>query len=146
MIKKTLSLLTISLMIVNQSQMISPLACINSETTTPNRNENPSENSKPPCACHDEFFLDMISTHEDALSPEEKQQLESLKEAFEDGMKLTSEEHDILKALTQTVEKSILGDDNYIAFHELLKKGKGTETLTDEEVSKLNEFFDMLKK
>lgn len=146
MIKKTFTLIAISILIVNQSQVLSPLACLSYNTRIPNQNEHSEHSSKSNCTCHDEFFLDMISTHEDALSPEEKEQLENLKEAFEDGMKLTPQQHDTLKSLIQTVEKSILGEDNYKTFHELLNKAKGTDKLTDEETSKLNEFLDMLKK
>lgn len=161
MIKKFVSLVALSLVLVSETAMIAPKAvtansmCPNcvaetekpSETTEDSRHKDKDKDKKED-KCEDRVKHDVKILSKDCylklLTEDEKKDLKEICDCVNSGKELSKDQVKKIESLKEKIAKSVLGDKDYKEFKKLLKQEKHSK-LCDEDKAKLNEYFKKLR-
>ncbi|MGG7176351.1 hypothetical protein ACQPU1_02080 [Clostridium paraputrificum] len=161
MIKKFVSLVALSVVLVSETATIAPKAMVNvnsycpsciAENTDPETNEDAERHKdkdkdkcKEKCG-HHKHDIQMLSQEQilKLLSESEKKELKEICDCVNSGKELSKSQMKTLHSLKEKVGKCILGDKDFKEFKKLMKKSKD-DSLNEDEKCKLQEYLKKIK-
>ena len=162
MIKKFVSLVALSVVLVGETAMLAPKAMVNVNSYCPSciaDNTDPTENGeserhkdkekdnkcKDKCD-HHKHDTQMLSQEHilKLLSESEKKELKEICDCVNSGKELSKSQMKTLHSMKEKVIKCILGDSDFKEFKKLMKKGE-SGSLSDDDKCKLEGYLKKIK-
>ena len=147
MIKKLVTLVALSVVLVNESAMITSNALESPNETVHYSITSTSNEHKPKCDCHEKHDIEMLckESNKKLLSEDEKKALCEIEKCIKDEKELSQEQKKALYCMKEKIVKAKLGDKDYEKFKCLLKKEMDGEKLSNDEKTALNDYMKKLK-